>query len=106
MTASRSARRLVGFLALAALVTAGPASAQRMRTKRARFARGESEAYLTNAYPSGASVRYLVGAARGQTLYAEILESVDYTTCSLQVYAPGRSVRDANAAPSAAGERL
>lgn len=106
--ASRSARRLAGLLALATLVTAaaGPASAQRMRTERARFSRGESEAYLTSAYASGASVRYLVGAGRGQTLYVEILESVDHTTCSLQVYAPGRAVRAANAAPSASGERL
>jgi len=101
-------RRTAGLLALAALVAAAalPASAQRTRTERVRFSRGESEAYLTGSYARGASVRYLVGASRGQTLYAEILESLGYTTCSLQVYAPGRAVRAANAAPSASGERL
>ncbi|HEX8297642.1 MAG TPA: hypothetical protein VF594_00665 [Rubricoccaceae bacterium] len=107
MFASSIARHLVGLLAFASLVAAAePAAAQRQRTERVRFAHGESEAYLTRDVSSGASVRYLVGASRGQVLYAEILESVDDATCSLQVYAPGRAVRAANAAPSTTGERL
>ena len=107
MNAHPTFRRTAGLLALAALVVAAalPASAQRTRIERVRFSRGESEAYLTTSYARGASVRYLVGASRGQTLTAEILESMDYTTCSLQVYAPGRAVRAGNASPSATGER-
>lgn len=95
---------LAGLLALAS-ASALPASAQTMRTERVRFARGASAAEYAPVIARGRSVRYLVGARQGQTLYAEINAGDADLGCRLAVYAPGRSIRAANAAPSADGRR-
>ncbi len=97
--------RLGGFAALATLLTATalPASAQ-MRTERVRFTRGSSSATLRAEVRIRRPVRYLVGVSAGQTLEATISDS-NGSDCYVQVFAPGRATRAANAAPDASGDR-
>lgn len=103
--------RLVPRLGAAALLlvllaaTAVPASAQRMRTERVRFTRGASAATLRSTPRQGRPVRYLIGASAGQTLTASAIDVSGAADCYVQVYAPGRALRDGNAAPNAYGER-
>ena len=97
--------RLCGLAALATVLaaTALPASAQ-MRTERVRFTRGSSSATLRAEARVRRPVRYLVGVSAGQTLEATISD-LNGSDCYVQVFAPGRATRPANAAPDASGDR-
>lgn len=93
----------LALLAAALAATALPASAQ-MRTERVRFARGASSETFWSDARVRRPVRYVVGVSAGQTLEATIRDS-DGSDCYVQVFAPGRAIRPANAAPDADGSR-
>ncbi len=102
---TRLTARLV-TLALLLAATALPASAQRvLRTERVRFAPGAYSATYMNEARAGRPVRYLVSAGAGQTLTASTDDPTGATNCFVQVFAPGRPIRDSNAAPNADGIR-
>ncbi len=103
-------RLLVCFGLLALLTAAAPPahaqSTRRMATERVRFARGQSSATYARTVDAGRSVRYLVAVRAGQTMTVSLENYGDDGAAVAQVYAPGRSILDRNAAPSSDGARL
>jgi hypothetical protein len=102
--------RLVACLGLLAVLTAAvpsvhAQSTQRMATERVRFARGESSATYARTVDAGRSVRYLVSVRAGQTMTVDLQNYGEDGGAYVQVYAPGRSIIDRNAAPSSDGAR-
>lgn len=98
--------RLGGLATVAVFLaaTALPASAQRLTTQRVRFTRGSSSASVRAEPRVNRPVRYLISVSAGQTLEATIVDS-NGSDCYVQVFAPGRAIRDSNAAPDASGDR-
>ncbi len=103
---TRLLTRLGGLAALIACLaaTALPASAQRMTTQRVRFTRGSSSASVRAEPRVNRAVRYLIGVSAGQSLEATIVDA-NGSDCYVRVFAPGRTIRNSNAAPDASGDR-
>ena len=99
--------RLAALLALtlALLPDALAQDARRMTTERVRFARGASGATLSSTVAGGRAERYLVSVEAGQTMTVSVENYGDDGLAVFQVYAPGRRIVAANAAPSSDGAR-